>query len=199
VCLLSGVEVPPSRELQNGDVLTFVPSSPAEVWEQAADGRRRARRRRKRRRKAAAAGEGAREGAGEGGAAADGLGYDGGAQLGDAWRNETLWRPCEQCLPLYGDKVVGCYVPSGSGRPTGTVHRLEVDSGRPSQIAGDCLELRRQLASGQTLLRGGGLVMEDELSAALPPTERSAVFGTKVIVFTRDRPGILVELSSVIS
>ncbi len=26
--------------------------------------------------------------------------------------------------------------------------------------------------------------MEDELSAALPPTERSAVFGTKVIVFT---------------
>ena len=91
MCLLSGVEVPPSRELQNGDVLTFVPSSPAEVWEQAADGRRRARRRRKRRRKAAAAGEGARarEGAGEGGAAADWLGYDGGARLGDAWRHAT--------------------------------------------------------------------------------------------------------------
>ena len=87
MCLLSGVEVPPSRELQNGDVLTFVPSSPAEVWEQAADGRRRARRRRKRRRKAADAGAG--EGAGAGGAAADGLGYDGGAQLGDAWRHAT--------------------------------------------------------------------------------------------------------------
>jgi hypothetical protein len=37
--------------------------------------------------------------------------------------------------------------------------------------------------------------MEDELSAALPPTDRSAAFSTKVIVFTRDRPGILLSLS----
>ena len=186
MCLLSGVEAPPSRELQNGDVLSFVPSSMDDAWERAA-------RRPSALPKAAASAAG--DGAGDGSAAADG---DGGAQVRDAYLYETLWQPCEHCLPLYGDKVVGSCAKcsasdASSGRPTGTVHRLEVDVGRPSQIAGDCLELRRQLAAGEALVRGGGLVMEDELSAALPPTDRSAAFGTKVIVFTRDRPGILVD------
>ena len=105
---------------------------------------------------------------------------------------KRLWQPCKRCLPLPGDPLVG--TASGGIGEVGTVHRRE----------GECLELRRQLAAGENLISAEVPEQADALHAAIasPPSPTASprdVFITKLIIFTRDRPGILLDVSSVVT
>ena len=65
--------------------------------------------------------------------------------------------------------------------PQGTLHRAECE----------CLVLRRQLATGQQMLRPTAALAERMDAAIRPHTvgQNTQVYATKLIVFTRDRPG----------
>ena len=73
----------------------------------------------------------------------------------------------------------------------------------------ECLSLRRSMASGERLIRPTPALTEQyraKLDAALSPfspdgshSTRRSVYTTKVIVFTTDRPGLLLAVSSVVT
>ena len=73
----------------------------------------------------------------------------------------------------------------------------------------ECLALRRQMAAGERLIRPTPALTEqyrEKLDAALKPfspvgdvSRRRDVYTTKVIVFTSDRPGLLLSVSSVVT
>ena len=73
-----------------------------------------------------------------------------------------------------------------------------------------CLTLRRQMAAGERLIRPTPALTEqyrEKLDAALSPftpnggtpSSRRDVYTTKVIVFTTDRPGLLLAVSAVVT
>ena len=117
---------------------------------------------------------------------------------------------CTRCLPLPGDPLVLAAPSTSSDRKSpaetalskegefvvdndGTLHRAETE----------CLALRRQLASGEQLIRPTP-PMQAEMSKSIQPTvlpgsyDRT-VYATKVIVFTRDRPGMLLTVSAAVT
>ena len=126
------------------------------------------------------------------------------------------WRVCKRCLPLPGDLLV-CTTHSSdlSGDIDGegadgrdgdspsvslTLHRANCG----------CLTLRRQMAAGERLIRPTPALTEqyrEKLDAALSPftpnggtpSSRRDVYTTKVIVFTTDRPGLLLAVSAVVT
>ena len=130
------------------------------------------------------------------------------------------WRVCTRCLPLPGDALVctthsigidGLDGESAGGLGAGaagappektkslTLHRANCE----------CLALRRQMAAGERLIRPTPALTEQyraKLDAALSPfspdgsySTRRNVYTTKVIVFTTDRPGLLLAVSSVVT
>jgi len=105
---------------------------------------------------------------------------------GDALDLVSGWSVCENCLPLPGDALIGAA--EDASCTSGTVHRDGMA----------CSTLRRQLAAGQQTLLAkhaqGGLLRR-VLKAHLTPEMMSA----KIVVLTRDRPGILLAVSSVVT
>ena len=111
-----------------------------------------------------------------------------------------VWRMCQRCLPLPGDPLVFTSPPNAQqgpdGQMGGTLHRA----------ACECLALRRQLAAGERCIRPSAAVSEryrSELDAALcatsTPGSRKELLTTKVVVFTRDQPGMLLSVSAVVT
>ena len=119
------------------------------------------------------------------------------AQLYDA--PPKRWRVCERCLPLPGDAVTCTF--DGS-KPEGTLHNSNYE----------CLNMRRDVAAGGRLIRPTPALMEQysaklaglvKRQVGLPAAQGRAgceeALTTKVIVFTRDRPGVLLTVSSVVT
>jgi (p)ppGpp synthase/HD superfamily hydrolase len=112
------------------------------------------------------------------------------------------WHVCERCLPLPCDNLV-CTSPAnaqpdGDGRVSCTLHRAD----------SECHALRRQLAAGDRGIRPTpalGDKYRDKLGAALGrvrdggESAREAIYKTKVIVFTKDRPGVLLTVSACVT
>ena len=125
---------------------------------------------------------------------------------------ETLWQGgalsespqlhvCERCLPLPGDRVVlttrSAAVQQQGGAADmavgGTLHRADCE----------CLSMRRDIAAGGRLVRPTPALehrYREKLERALRPTvlpgSQREVWATKIIVFTSDRPGLLLTISS---
>lgn len=116
------------------------------------------------------------------------------------------WCICPRCLPLPGDALV-CTAPTNANPPaavpggaaaqtppvTGSLHRAECE----------CLDLRRQLAAGEQLIRPTP-IQQTMMADFVTPHDAGrgvarAVYATKIIVFTRDRPGMLLTVSSVVT
>lgn len=108
---------------------------------------------------------------------------------------------CERCLPLPGDDVVFTThslptADEGLARVGGTLHRAGCE----------CLALRRDLAAGERLVRPTARLAQqyrEKFDRALrpraPPGSQREVWATKIIVFTRDRPGLLLTISSCVT
>ena len=95
------------------------------------------------------------------------------------------WRLCEQCQPVLGDELAGSAFDLSCG--AGIVHRA--DAG--------CRALQRQLAvGGHTLVSGARA--QPLLRRYMAPCDAGgglAGFLTAVVVFVRDRRGILLDVS----
>ena len=115
----------------------------------------------------------------------------------------AVWHVCERCLPLPCDDLVAVVEstskniqPATDGRVGGTLHRA----------ACECLALRRQLAAGERSIRPTRGLSEryrEQLGAAIGRTAdesaSEALFKTKVVVFTKDRPGMLLTVSTAVT
>ena len=115
------------------------------------------------------------------------------------------WRVCERCLPLPGDALVcTTCAPPLEGEAEAAVLSLMLH-----RAACECLDLRRELAQGERLIRPSPSLTEqyrDKLDAALRPfsadgsgSDDVQTYTTKVVVFTTDRPGLLLAVSGVVT
>ena len=115
------------------------------------------------------------------------------------------WRVCERCLPLPGDALVcTTCAPPLEGEDEAAVLSLMLH-----RAACECLDLRRELAQGERLIRPSPALTEqyrDKLDAALRPFSADGsgaddvqTYTTKVVVFTTDRPGLLLAVSGVVT
>ena len=97
------------------------------------------------------------------------------------------WVLCPHCLPLRGDALVGI-MEHATQHSTGTIHRAGTD----------CAALERQLSD-----EGHFAIEGDEAQATLAQYADEAMpadgFMTAVVVFCRDRKGMLLALSTVFS
>jgi hypothetical protein len=118
-------------------------------------------------------------------------------------RELQAWSVCERCLPLPGD-AVACTIATrrGDGEALGMLHRANCE----------CLDLRREVAAGGRLIRPSPALaqqysekMAGLLRSQAPPgvggvdATRAGVLTTKIIVFTTDRPGLLLAVSAVVT
>ena len=127
-------------------------------------------------------------------------GFEGGRK-GNALGVLPKLHVCERCLPLPGD-AIALTTRSTSQRGDedlavgGTLHRA----------ASECLAMRRDLAAGERLVRPTAALEEkyrkkfdDALRPRAPPGGTDEVLATKIIVFTTDRTGLLLTISSVVT
>mmetsp|Transcript_45476 Transcript_45476/g.126133 ORF Transcript_45476/g.126133 Transcript_45476/m.126133 type:complete len:322 (+) Transcript_45476:1467-2432(+) len=107
------------------------------------------------------------------------LGYDDAAPA-------CVWEVCNNCMPLPGDHLIGSMDDPTGAR--GVVHRDRIN----------CLALRRQLAAGANvvLAKQAGAAMAH---AVADHAGRRPMLSTKIVVFTRDAPGVLLAVSSVVT
>jgi len=111
----------------------------------------------------------------------EGLGADDGEEGG-----ACVWEVCDNCLPLPGDQLIGSTDDPTGAR--GVVHRDRVN----------CLAMRRQLAAGANavLTKRAGDAMARALSEL---KAQRGMLSTKIVVFTRDAPGVLLAVSSAVT
>ena len=133
---------------------------------------------------------------------------------GGALANELPLRMCTRCLPLPGDPLV-CTAPASgrqspaaavsaslSGAPSSSTAPPEPPHGTLHRADCDCLEHRRQLAAGDRQLRPTP-AQQARMHSAIRAHEVGhvycPVYATKLIVFTPDRPGMLLTVSSLVT
>ena len=197
VPLISGKPAALTTELSNGEIVSFIPRGDFDIGRPSGRGR----------------------GAGVGGLTTAYTVEEGDEagrqrldqeQMADAAAGAQRWTVCQRCLPLPGDALVcTTSADSGGGQQQGedgvetplslTLHRANCE----------CLDLRRELAAGERLIRPTPALTEqyrEKLDAALRPfhpdgsgSARRDVYTTKVIVFTTDRPGLLLAISAVVT
>ena len=139
---------------------------------------------------------------GGGAAAAIGGPAAGGASDGDDGMStmRPKWVVCEKCLPLPGDALTLTTTEHPSGYRSlmgGTLHRANCE----------CLQLRRQLAAGQRCIQPTPALWDrysSQLDEALRPhtlnvQDGQEVLKTKIVVFTADRPGMLLTVSACVT
>ncbi|KAL1510889.1 hypothetical protein AB1Y20_005721 [Prymnesium parvum] len=93
------------------------------------------------------------------------------------------WEVCPNCLPIPGDLLVGS---TDDAKGThGVIHRDRAH----------CLSMRRQLAAGgrTVLAKQAGEAMLQALARSRQ--SRGGLLSTKIVVFTRDAPGVLLAVS----
>mmetsp|Transcript_9091 Transcript_9091/g.30136 ORF Transcript_9091/g.30136 Transcript_9091/m.30136 type:complete len:691 (+) Transcript_9091:3-2075(+) len=96
----------------------------------------------------------------------------------------SSWALCQHCKPVKGDTLAGAAVDASCG--AGVVHRADAS----------CRALQRQLAmGGHTLVHGGAAQPAlNELMAPVGVGELAGFVAT-IVVFVRDRRGILLDVS----
>ncbi len=105
------------------------------------------------------------------------------------------WRPCPLCQPLPGDELVGARAVAGA-RDEGA-HMWSWNSGGDAALGdgtvhrqgAECRALNEELSEGRRLVRGAG-----ELASGLQPESEASI-----VIFGRDRRGMLVDVSTVVS
>ena len=127
-------------------------------------------------------------------------GFEGGRK-GNALGVLPKLHVCERCLPLPGDAI--------ALTTRSTSQRGDEDlavGGRLHRAASECLAMRRDLAAGERLVRPTAALEEkyrkkfdDALRPRAPPGGTDEVLATKIIVFTTDRTGLLLTISSVVT
>ena len=202
--LIAGVPAPLSTELKNGDIVSFVPAGtvvppPDSLGTAAAD---------------ALANTAARL-ATHGQPStlppaavpltpiANGVASASVADAAALDDENIAWRVCSRCLPLPGDPLV-CTTPADKTLSTPNADGTSGSSGAGTLHRADCecLDLRRQLASGLKLIRpspSNAARMDGNIQPHTPGGAARKVFATKIIVFTRDRPGMLLTVSAVVT
>lgn len=99
-------------------------------------------------------------------------------------KTEHQWERCPLCLPLRGETLLGAR--SDAAQVPGTLHRADCE----------CRALQRQLAvEGRSLIQGAHA--QEMLSLALEQHDLGLL--AQIVVFCKDRRGILLDVSSVVT